>query len=58
MAKAPKPAPTAVRFTWLDGMKGISILGIAFFHFYTAYTNNRYPNPLGPDYFSSLETGN
>jgi peptidoglycan/LPS O-acetylase OafA/YrhL len=54
MAEALKPAPTAARLTWLDGMKGISILWIAFFHFYTAYTNNRYPNPLGPNYFSSF----
>ncbi|MSQ46874.1 MAG: acyltransferase [Deltaproteobacteria bacterium] len=54
MAEAPRPAPMAVRLTWLDGMKGISILWIAFFHFYTAYTNNRYPNPLGPHYFSSF----
>lgn len=54
MAEAPKPAPAAVRLTWLDGMKGISILWIAFFHFYTAYTTNRYPSPLGPDYFSSF----
>ena len=43
MAEAPTPAPTAVLLTWLDGMKGISILWIAFFYFYTAYTNNRYP---------------
>lgn len=52
MAEAPTSTPTAVRLTWLDGMKGISILWIAFFHFYTAYTNNHYPNPLGPNYFS------
>jgi peptidoglycan/LPS O-acetylase OafA/YrhL len=37
-------------------MKGISILWIAFFHFYTTYTNNRYPDPLGPEYFSKFLT--
>jgi len=56
MADAVKPAPPAARLTWLDGMKGISILWIAFFHFYTTYTNNRYPDPLGPQYFSKFLT--
>lgn len=54
MAEASTSAPPVVRLTWLDGMKGISILWIAFFHFYTSYTNNRYPNPLGPHYLSSF----
>lgn len=54
MAEPPTSAPPVVRLTWLDGMKGISILWIAFFHFYTSYTNNRYPNPLGPHYLSSF----
>jgi len=35
-------------------MKGISILWIAFFHFFGTYANGRYPNPLGPHYFSSF----
>jgi peptidoglycan/LPS O-acetylase OafA/YrhL len=54
MADAAKPAQPAVRLTWLDSMKGISILWIAFFHFYTTYTNHRYPDPLGPAYFSKF----
>jgi len=56
MADAVKPLPAGARLTWLDGMKGISILWIAFFHFYTTYTNNRYPDPLGPQYFSKFLT--
>src|SRR5262245_52804651 len=54
MADTAKPVPAVTRLTWLDSMKGISILWIAFFHFYTSYTNNRYPDPLGPNYFSSF----
>ena len=54
MADAAKPAVPVVRLTWLDSMKGISILWIAFFHFYTTYTNHRYPDPLGPQYFSKF----
>jgi len=54
MADAAKPVPAVARLTWLDSMKGISILWIAFFHFYTSYTNNRYPDPLGANYFSSF----
>ena len=54
MADAVKPAVPVVRLTWLDSMKGISILWIAFFHFYTTYTNQRYPDPLGPQYFSKF----
>lgn len=54
MAGAAQPTPAVTRLTWLDGMKGISILWIAFFHFFTAYTNNRYPDPLGSHYFSSF----
>lgn len=54
MASAAQPAPAPARLSWLDGMKGISILWIAFFHFFNTYANNRYPSPLGPDYFSSF----
>jgi peptidoglycan/LPS O-acetylase OafA/YrhL len=35
-------------------MKGISILWIAFFHFFGTYADGRYPNVLGPHYFSSF----
>lgn len=56
MADAAQPALPAVRLTWLDSMKGISILWIAFFHFYTTYTDHWYPDPLGPQYFSKFLT--
>jgi len=54
MASATPAAPTSARLTWLDGMKGISILWIAFFHFFGTYANHRYPDALGPHYFSSF----
>jgi len=54
MAGATQSTPPVARLTWLDGMKGISILWIAFFHFFTAYTNHRYPDLLAPHYFSSF----
>jgi peptidoglycan/LPS O-acetylase OafA/YrhL len=54
MANATPTAPASPRLSWLDGMKGISILWIAFFHFFGTYANGRYPNPLGPHYFSSF----
>jgi len=34
------------RLLWLDAMRGISILMIAFFHFLIAYDNGRFPWPL------------
>jgi peptidoglycan/LPS O-acetylase OafA/YrhL len=52
MVNATPAAPANARLTWLDGMKGISILWIAFFHFFNTYANGRYPDILGPHYFS------
>ena len=46
-------APTASRFWWLDGIKGISILWIVFFHTFTTY-NVRYPWTLTSDYFGKF----
>lgn len=54
MATAAQPAPGATRLSWLDSIKGISILWIAFFHFFGAYNNDRFPSPLEPHYFSSF----
>jgi peptidoglycan/LPS O-acetylase OafA/YrhL len=54
MASAAPTAPASARLSWLDGMKGISILWIAFFHFFGTYANRRYPDPLAPHYFSSF----
>src|SRR5262245_60355574 len=54
MAAATKPVAAGARLTWLDSMKGISILWIAFFHFFGIYANDRFPSPLGPHYFSSF----
>ena len=52
---SPAPVlPTPVRLTWLDGIKGVSILWIVFFHFFNTYANGRYPSPIGAHYFSSF----
>lgn len=51
-AKAP-----AVRLSWLDGMKAIAILWIAFFHFFEAWVNDRYPGVLSAGYFASFLEG-
>src|SRR5262245_50430530 len=52
MEKAVQPVPGGMRLSWLDSMKGISILWIAFFHFFGSYEHGRFPSALGPQYFS------
>ncbi|HVN90518.1 MAG TPA: acyltransferase [Candidatus Binataceae bacterium] len=42
------------RLRWLDGIKGLSILWIAYFHCYEAYINKGLPSPLDADYFARL----
>lgn len=42
------------RLDWIDSMKGISILWIAFFHFFSAYDTGRYPWPLNFSSFPSF----
>jgi len=54
MATVAASAPVGARLTWLDSMKGISILWIAFFHFFGTYQNNRFPSAIGPNYFPSF----
>ena len=39
------------RLDWLDGVKALSILWIAFFHFYDTWSNGRLPGPLEHDYW-------
>jgi hypothetical protein len=38
--------PAGARLTWPDSMKGIAILWIAFFHFFGAYQNGRFPSAI------------
>ncbi len=40
------------RLRWLDGIKGLAILWIAYFHCFEAYNNRRLPSPLDSDYFA------
>jgi peptidoglycan/LPS O-acetylase OafA/YrhL len=49
----PAPAPSR-RLDWLDGVKGLSILWIAFFHFYDTWSNGRLPGPLEHDYWRTF----
>ncbi len=42
------------RLDWLDGVKGLSILWIAFFHFYDTWSNGRLPGPLEHDYWRAF----
>jgi peptidoglycan/LPS O-acetylase OafA/YrhL len=50
-SSAPVPTP---RLRWLDGIKGLAILWIAYFHGYEAWVNGRWPSPLGPHYFAQF----
>jgi peptidoglycan/LPS O-acetylase OafA/YrhL len=43
------------RLDWLDGVKGIAILWIVFFHFFTSYDHGRTPWPLHPGYLAAYE---
>ncbi len=43
-----------MRLNWLDGMKGISILWIAFFHVFKTYANDRFPYPTQDGYFAAF----
>ncbi len=52
MATAATQASGGTRLSWLDSMKGLSILWIAFFHFFGTYANNRFPSALDRQYFS------
>jgi peptidoglycan/LPS O-acetylase OafA/YrhL len=48
--------PTAghPRFQWLDGAKGLAILWIVFFHFFSTYTNSELPSPTKPHFFADF----
>lgn len=50
MPDAVAPAGGRVRLSWLDGIKGISILWIVFFHFFGTYADGAYPWPLADHY--------
>jgi peptidoglycan/LPS O-acetylase OafA/YrhL len=43
------------RLDWLDGVKGLAILWIVFFHFFTFYDHGRTPWPLHPGYLAAYE---
>lgn len=39
-------ASSAGRFQWLDGVRGIAVIWIAFFHCFLSYNNGRLPSPI------------
>jgi peptidoglycan/LPS O-acetylase OafA/YrhL len=50
-----RPGEAEGRLDWLDGVKGIAILWIVFFHFFTSYDHGRTPWPLHPGYLAAYE---
>jgi len=52
MVKPALVAPVSARLSWLDGVKGIAILWIVFFHFFNTYENGYYPSPIKTGYFA------
>lgn len=50
-----QPAPsTGSHFEWLDSVRGMAILWIAFFHFFQTYDGGRFPWPIKIDSFSTF----
>jgi len=49
---APATEGSGTRIRWLDGIKGLAILWIAYFHCFETYLNRRLPSPLGQHYFA------
>lgn len=45
------PVVKSARVEWPDGMKGVAILWIVFFHFYNTYSNSQYPSITASNYF-------
>jgi peptidoglycan/LPS O-acetylase OafA/YrhL len=45
---------TESRLHWLDGIKGLAILWIVAFHFFSTYWNGSLPSPFGPHYFAAF----
>jgi len=53
-----KPASSEQsRMIWIDQVKGISILWIVFFHFFSAYGSHRFPWFVKGSYFSKFLSG-
>lgn len=48
----PSSAPHRVRLEWLDAARGFSILWVAWFHFFSTWSDGREPWPFNPAFFS------
>ncbi len=44
-----------IRLQWIDVMKGISILGIVFFHGFDFLSGSRFPSPLSKGYLAAID---
>lgn len=53
-ASSSAPPTSGARLAWIDISKGISILLIAYFHFFSAFDNGRYPWPFRPSSFPAF----
>jgi peptidoglycan/LPS O-acetylase OafA/YrhL len=53
MADEVSAAPPKARFWWLDGIKGVSILWIVFFHFFSTFDSG-YPWVLDPKFLPTV----
>jgi peptidoglycan/LPS O-acetylase OafA/YrhL len=42
------------RLAWLDGVRGLAILWVVFFHFFKAYAHDGFPDALRPHYFATF----
>ena len=53
MTQSVDAAPSSgQRLRWLDGIKGLAILWIAYFHCFGSYSDKRLPSPLDAHYFA------
>lgn len=52
LSAAPRP-----RLLWIDVVKALSILWIAFFHGFDTWANGTLPSPLAPGYFRTMLEG-
>jgi peptidoglycan/LPS O-acetylase OafA/YrhL len=56
-ATSPTSIPRRPHLAWVDGIKALSILWIAFFHFFTTWSDKRLPSPLAAGYFDTFFAG-
>ncbi len=53
---APRQPPPSGRLTWLDGVRGVSIIWIVFFHFFNTWSNGRYPSLIARHFIATISS--